>query len=557
MAIIKRPEAVKTIQEMLDKLGYDAGNPDGVWGTDTSRGFNYFVHDIQSYMFADKPEERDGLYGGHTNDALKARIAQMYGDRLSADDIARLTGALDQMVEKTDAHGRPDPNGHLLIDRLHRPAELTGFESRITPRPVEAAPAVQPSFPGKEADDAVITLPEITVTPEDKEPDPVVTEPVVSEPEEILVNGQPALALPENEPENESENDRADPGFVAGAPLAPAFADGLSDAEIVAQATELTRRATDSLQYGAIIGLGGNDNGQMDALSEISMAEGDPKLTADASVHVLGRVVDNLDLQERNLVAGNRQLSDYVRASFPDVADTPEAVAAKLREPGVVQGLLDRSDAPDGNPAGEHALLRQFAKMEGERLGAVRVQSVMTAEQQRLSQPAPAVVETHTEPTPQEKLLSDIAVIDQKEEALLRSGFPNDPPEGRSGQILESRIANMRDPVKFARYRAHMLDEGNLDAVQRLDEFQAQETARNGLLQQYETLTGEPAPAEKQPPGATNLDSSLGAFNAAGIQNRIDDAFAAVEAQPENPDLKAALEKKAAEMRAQLGAPGM
>lgn len=133
MAIIQRPEAVGDIQDILNKLGYDTGTVDGMWGDNTSAGFNHFVHDVQAHVFNGQPDEQDGLYGARTHAEVVARIDEMYGDRLSAEEQARLTAALGVMIEKVDPNGNPHPLGRPLINRLHQPQPLEDFESHIKP----------------------------------------------------------------------------------------------------------------------------------------------------------------------------------------------------------------------------------------------------------------------------------------------------------------------------------------------------------------------------------------------------------------------------------------
>lgn len=385
MAIIQRPEAVSTIQEILNKAGYNTGGVDGMWGRNTSAGFNHFVRDVQAHLFPDDAGEQDGLYGNNTHAALREHIQTMYADTLSAEDMERLVGALDQMVERVDPNGAPSELGRPLINRLHAPSDLPEFESRITPRPVEAAAetVVETDVESAAEVEAEFEAEVEAAAPEIVEPE--VVEPVAvipTEPEEIIINGQPTLALPEQE--------AAAPVPVLGQVITPAYAADLSDAAIADDATNLLRRATESLRYGTTMGLGGHDNGQTQALGDISFAAGDPLYTAQVGTDVMERVVGNLDLQQRNLVAGNAPLAEYVRSVYPDVADTPEAVVEKLREPGVAHGLL-AGDTPDGNPLGERAALREFIDMESERLGAVRLQEVMVAERARLeSEAAPA-----------------------------------------------------------------------------------------------------------------------------------------------------------------------
>jgi peptidoglycan hydrolase-like protein with peptidoglycan-binding domain len=162
MAVIQRPEAVGNIQEILNKLGYDSGDVDGMWGKDTSAGFNHFVHDVQAHVFADKPEERDGFYGAKTHEALKAQVAGMYGDRLTADEIQRLTDSLAQMTEKVGPDGKPHPLGRPVVDRLHTPQPLATFESKITPRAAESAPVSVPEeAPAEISVEAETSLPEV------------------------------------------------------------------------------------------------------------------------------------------------------------------------------------------------------------------------------------------------------------------------------------------------------------------------------------------------------------------------------------------------------------
>lgn len=517
MAVIQRPEAVGDIQEILDKLGYETGDADGMWGKDTSAGFNHFVHDVQGHVFADQPEQRDGLYGARTHEAVQGQLEQMYGDRLSAEEIQRLSTALGQMTERVDPNGNPAELGRPLINRLHTPTPLADFESKITPRPAEVV--AEP-----------VTAPEVVVEePVVAQPLPVLTqtEPETQpEYEEVVVNGQPVIAMPQAEPQPVQ-------------PIEAAFAVGLSDADIVADAEALTRRAAESLRYGSSSGLGGTDNGQMMALGRIADAGGDPLLTAQASTQVLGDVVANLDLQQRNLVAGNAQLADLVRAAHPDVGNTPEAVVAKLREPGVAAALL-AGNATDGNMTGERALITEFVDMERERLGAVRVQGVMTAEQARLEAVAAGVdvtAEPATPPMPEE-MLDRMADIERQQGELMRVNFLTGEG-GASDTLVAERIANMRDPVKFERLRDHLVETGNTEGVTALDQFRALEDTRRGIQASFEGAV----------PSA-DVRTDVAPLSA---DQRISQAFEAASAVPVNPELQAALERKAAEMRAGMG----
>lgn len=518
MAVIQRPEAVGDIQEILQKIGYETGGRDGVWGRDTSAGFNHFVHDVQAHVFPDQPDQRDGLYGARTHEAVQGQLEQMYGDRLSAEEIQRLTAALGEMTVKVDPNGNPAELGRPLINRLHTPTPLADFESKITPRPAEVV--AEPE-----------AAPEVTVEePVVAQPLPVVTQPepeTQPEYEEVVVNGQPVIAMPEAEPQPVQ-------------PIEAAFAGGLSDAEIVADAEALTRRAAESLRYGATSGLGGTDNGQMMALGRIADAGGDPLLTAQASTRVMGDVIANLDSQQRNLVAGNAQLADLVRAAHPDVGDTPEAVVAKLREPGVAAALLG-GNAADGNMTGENALVREFIDMERERLGAVRVQGVMSAEQARLEAVAAGVdvtAEPVTPPMPEE-MLDQMADIERQQAELMRVNFLTGET-GASDALVAERIANMRDPVKFERLRDHLLETGNTGGVAALDQFKALEETRRGIQASFEGAV---------PPADAGADAAP-----LSADQRITQAFEAASAVPVNPELQAALERKAAEMRAGLTA---
>lgn len=200
MAVIQRPEAVGDIQEILNKLGYDTGTVDGMWGRDTSAGFNHFVRDVQSHVFPGQPDQLDGLYGENTHKQLVEHIEDMYGDRLSAEERTRLTAALAAMTEKVDPNGNPHPLGRSVINRVHQPAPLEDFESHITPRVTESAPTVDSTpitmvAPETDSDDIAVEtntdtpvdVRAVTALPEQPAADAVPEVPAVTA--EALLNG--------------------------------------------------------------------------------------------------------------------------------------------------------------------------------------------------------------------------------------------------------------------------------------------------------------------------------------------------------------------------------
>ncbi|MBU0799436.1 MAG: hypothetical protein KKA05_00390 [Alphaproteobacteria bacterium] len=496
MAGIQRPEAVQTIQEILNKAGYDTGTVDGMWGRDTSAGFNHFVRDVQAHMFPDQPGEQDGLYGDNTHEALSAQIATMYGANLSAEDMARLTAALGQMVERVDPNGQPSELGRPLINRLHTPTPLAGFESKITPPVIEAAPEAEPeATPDVTPEPEVETAPEAEAVPE-----------VTPEPE--------AEAVPEVTPEPES----VAPIEAVAAPLI--YAGNMTDEEIVANAVDLTSRAVEAMTpRGTFIFDSDAVRAQADAmrtLQDLQVSQ-DPAAIAASTTAILGQVDAAIAKQQEGVVAGNDRLIDYVREQYPEVPATTEGVVAKLREPGVIDDFINNKMVGMGafGTAEIRTDMQRFQQMEGERLAAANINRVMSAE----------IAAPSAEASPQEVMLDRIAEIETQQEDLLRQVLPHDNPNP-SATLVQARIENMRDPTKFATFRAHLVEEGNLEGIQKLDDFQALEQTRVELIGGYDQAAEEPA----------NDSAPL------SVDQRISQAFDAAAAVPADPALQEALQ---------------
>lgn len=468
MATIQRPDDVRTIQETLSKLGYDTGAADGMWGRDTSAGFNHFVRDVQQYAFPGEDGEQDGLYGARTHEQLQAHIQEMYGDRLSADEMSALTAALGHMIEPVDARGRPDPDGTPLINHLHRPAPLADFESKITPATV---------------------LPPVTVTPDDT-PEDTVPEDAVPE------DTAPADMVPEET----APEDTAPAETVPVTPPDRVFGRDMNDADIAAHAIDLTWQGADALTQGGGLVMDSNTVAlQVEAynkLADLRDSGADDATVAAATADLTGKMDTALNARELAMVAANPALGDYVREQFPGTGDTPQDVLAKLQEPGVIDDILNNRMVGMGafGTAGPRETLQQMRGIEAARDSIVRVHDVMAARTETAPAAAdPAADATADEQSPQERLLAGIHGIDAQQAELMTHNLLGDNGVDTTADSTraEERVANMRDPEKFARLRDHLVSVGNTDGVGILDQFQQLETQRRGLVQDYEGLTGE------------------------------------------------------------------
>lgn len=491
---IQRPEDVSAIQETLNKLGYDTGSVDGMWGKNTSAGFNEFVHDIQTHMFPDDPAQQDGLYGPRTQAELEAHIQEMYGDKLSPEEMRALTVALGHMVEPVDAQGRPDPNGTPLINRLHRPQEVgDDFVSKITPAPVAApAPVVDATgpdmAPAPGGEDAPVIGGAEDVTPADATavlPDP---------------------QTPDTTPVIEDAPDAPAAGIeITAGPIEPHYTQDWSDDDIAASAVEITGLAvtsSTSTMTGDRVYDKDSFDFQADALDKLDALrdETDPAKVAQGTVEILEGLDDRLAARQLEIVTENPELQAFVREKFPDVGDSPEDVLAKLREPGVMDTLLSGHMNSGMQILEMRGPMGQLRALESERVSADRIHDVMEA---RLPQTAPdAVVETDpADLSPEEQALARMAAIEAQQAQLMTHNYlqPGNPEDCAADSVrAQERIENMRDPVKFQRLRDHLLAQGNTEGVAALDEFKTLENERAGLQAGFEQ-TADAGPAAADP----------------------------------------------------------